>query len=104
MHREEIIGILTAVFFLVLTIVSYNWSFEIGKFAFTFLSGVFTTYVIQFRLQRDAENRKIKKQNYDLMRERIYGPILKHISLLLKSIRANRSCSPSPSHFPFFTS
>ena len=87
MHREEIIGIFIAVFFLVLTIVSYYWNFEIGKFAFTFLSGVFTTYVIQFRLRREAENREIKRQNYNLMRERIYGPISKNINLLQKYVR-----------------
>ena len=64
MHREEIIGIVIAVVFLVLTIASYYWNFEIGKFAFAFLSGIFTTYVIQYRLRREAENREIKRQNY----------------------------------------
>jgi hypothetical protein len=87
MHREEIIGIALAVFVIILTILSYYWNFDIGKFLFTFLAGVFTTCVIQNRLQWETEKREVKRQNFNLMRGRVYGPILKNISLLLKSVR-----------------
>jgi DNA gyrase/topoisomerase IV subunit A len=87
MYKEEIAGIAIAVFVIILTILSYHWNVEVGKFIFAFLAGVFATYVIQHRLQRETEKREVRRQNFSLMRERVYGPILKNISLILKSVR-----------------
>ena len=87
MYEEEIVGTMLAATAIVLTIFSYQYNLEVGKFVFPFIAGIFTTYVIQHGLQRETEKREINRQNFRLMRERIYGPILKYLSLLLKSVK-----------------
>lgn len=82
MYREEIFGIAIAVLSIVFAVLGYIWNIEVLKFPFTFLAGVFTTYVIQHRLQIEAEKRKIKRE----MRDKVYGPIFMGVSDMLERV------------------
>lgn len=91
MHREEIIGIFLAVVSIILTILGYHFNIEVMKFIFAFLSGVFTTYVIQFRLNTESEKREIIRKHKLTMKKKIYGPIFEELNLILDMIQSTQS-------------
>lgn len=84
MYREEVIGILITAFLIVLSIPGYVLDIEVWKFIFPFLAGIFTTYVIQFRLQMESEKRKRRRE----MRDSIYAPMFREVSEILESIKS----------------
>jgi len=84
MHREEAIGILLTAVLIFLAIPGYVFDIEVWKFISPFLAGIFTTYVIQFRLQMESEKRKRRRE----MRDSIYGPMFREVSEILESIKS----------------
>jgi hypothetical protein len=88
MYKDDVASILGAIISTLIAGLSFIYNLGVLQVLFPFLAGAFTTYVIQHRLQLESENREIKRQNYDLMRERIYGPLLKQTSQLVDSLRS----------------
>lgn len=87
MYKDDIASILGATISTIIAGLSFIYNLGVLQVLFPYLAGAFTTYAIQHRLQLESEKRAIKRQNYDLMRERIYGPLLKQTSLLMDSVR-----------------
>jgi hypothetical protein len=91
MYREEIIGIFLAMVSIILTILGYHFNIEVMKFIFAFLSGVFTTYVIQFRLKTESEKRETIRKHKLTMKKTIYGPIFEELNLTLDTVQSPQS-------------
>lgn len=87
MYKDDVASILGAAISSVIAGLSFIYNLGVLQVLFPFLAGAFLTYVIQHRLQLESENRAIRRQDYDLMRERIFGPLLKQTSLLMDSVR-----------------
>jgi hypothetical protein len=87
MYKDDVASILGATISTVFAALSFIYNLGVLQLLFPYLAGAFTTYVIQHRLQLESEKRAIKRQNYDLMRERIYGSMLRQINLVMDSVR-----------------
>jgi len=90
LFKEEIIGILGAIASYVLAYVGFSMQVESLQFIFSFLAGAFTTYVFQHRLQVEFEKRKIKREDAITMRNKIYGPIFREMSMSLESVESGK--------------
>jgi hypothetical protein len=70
----------------VLAAAGFVWNIGFFQLVFPYLAGALTTYVIQHRLQMESEKRENQRQNYELMRDKIYGPIFQGTSVLLEKV------------------
>jgi hypothetical protein len=87
MYRDDIVGILGAVFSALFATIGFIWSVGILQAIFPYLAGAFTTYFVQHRLQMGSEKRERKRENYDLMRDKVYGPIFMQIGKILEACK-----------------
>jgi hypothetical protein len=87
MNKTDIAPLSGAVISAGLSALSFVYNVVALEVLFPVLAGAFITYWIQNRLQAESENRTIKRQNYDLMRERIYGPILQNIDGVIHNLQ-----------------
>lgn len=86
MHKDDLAGILGATISTVLAAAGFVWNIGFFQLVFPYLAGALTTYVIQHRLQMESEKRENQRENYELMRDKIYGPIFQGTSVLLEKV------------------
>ncbi len=84
MQREDLIGGLGAIGSALVAFLGYLWSVGFVQLTFSFLTGAFSTYVVQHRLLVESEKRKIAREHAILMREKIYGPLLRVFTEFLR--------------------
>jgi hypothetical protein len=108
--KGEVAGASVAVISSTLAILSYLWNLGILQALFTFMAGAFITYVVQHRLQIDAEKRKEKREHAILMRDNVYGLIFKEVSKILENMKlvrtegdAENNLQAIMSHYLYFT-
>jgi hypothetical protein len=70
--------------------ISWLWNVGFLQLLFSFLTGSFATYFVQSRLQDRAEKRQIARNNFNLMRERIYGPLFNQLNRINEDLKAVR--------------
>ncbi len=96
MSKDDIVGGLGLALSSALAFLGFLWNIGILQTLFTFLIGAFATYIVQNRLQAQAEKRKTKRENAIVMRDTIYGPILMALSQIMEKIRSGEAYfSPS---------
>lgn len=98
MSKEDTIGILGAGLSSFFAIFGFLWNIGAIQFVSSFLAGSFTTYVIQHRLQMEAEKRKTERENAIVMRDTIYGPIFMELSKILEEAKQGRRLEYPPSN------
>lgn len=90
MSKDDIVGVIGAFLSTLLAAIGFLWSIGFLQLIFTFLTGAFTTYVVQHRLQVESEKRKIKREDAIIMRDKVYGPIFMMASEILESMEQVR--------------
>lgn len=108
--KGEVAGASVAVISSSLAIASYIWNLGILQSIFSFMAGAFITYVVQHRLQIDAEKRKEKREHAIVMRDNVYGLIFKEVSKILETMKlvrtegdAENNLQAIMSHYLYFT-
>jgi len=87
-NREDIIGVIGAILSTIFAALGFLWSIGFLQLIFTFLTGAFTTYIVQHRLQIESEKRKIIRENALELRDEIYGPIFMELSTVLENVES----------------
>ena len=87
MDREEIVGIVIVSLSLVSWVVGYLFQIQFMIPISSFFAGAFITYVIQYRLQKKSESRRIRRDHAITMRNEIYGPIYRDVSIILEELK-----------------
>jgi len=88
MSRDDIVGIFGTAISSFLAYLGFLWSIGALQLVFSFLTGAFSTYLVQHRLQMESEKRKIRREDAIVMRDNVYGPIFREMSKILESVRS----------------
>jgi len=86
MSLDDYVGVIGAALSSIMVTIGFLWSIGVLQLVFSFLTGAFTTYFVQRKLQMDSEKRKIRRENIIQLREKIYGPIYEQLCGFLQKL------------------
>ncbi len=75
----------------VLAALSYLSNIGALQILLSVITGAFVTYWVQSRLQVRQEQRKLARENYEMMRDNVYGPLFKSANLLSQDLKAYKA-------------
>jgi hypothetical protein len=88
MQKDDVLGGIGAAGSTIIVFLGYLWNIGMIQLIFSFLAGSFSTYLIQHRLQTQAEKRKAEREHQILMRDKIYGPIYEAFNITFERLKA----------------
>lgn len=99
-EKDDILGGIGAVGSTVFVFLGYLWNIGVLQLVFSFLAGSFSTYIIQHKLQVQAEKRRISRDQDELMRDRVYGPLFKYLQSIAAKLERHQDPEGCYEDFP----